>query len=286
LVSIKESKEDWKYLWLPKSGPGRPPVPENIVDLILDMKRCNPLWGKKRIRDELRFLGISLDPKTIQKILKENGMIPPPMKFAPPTWKYLFYSNRKIWSMDFFNIIDIRCFQIYFLVVTDITTRKLIHLNLTLSPNKEWLIQQFRNIAIEDIEFPDYLIIDNDGLYGKWIDVLFLEHFEMEILRIAKGKPWENGICERLIKTLKQEFLSRSFIAYSSDTRIQCRRYMDYFNQNRPHQGIDGSTPSQERKTPSQLTDFSKIRECKKLSMWMGYSQNFGLWFKSPLHLQ
>ena len=40
--SYKRIKRRLKYLWYPK-GPGRPPVPENIVDLILDMKRSNLL---------------------------------------------------------------------------------------------------------------------------------------------------------------------------------------------------------------------------------------------------
>ena len=34
--AMKRIKRRLKYLWYPK-GPGRPPVPENIVDLILDI---------------------------------------------------------------------------------------------------------------------------------------------------------------------------------------------------------------------------------------------------------
>jgi len=92
--AFKRIKRRLKYLWLPK-GPGRPPTPENIVDIILEMKRCNPGWGKKRIRDELLFLGIYLDKNTIQKILIENGMLPPKLKFHPPTWAYLYNSKNK-----------------------------------------------------------------------------------------------------------------------------------------------------------------------------------------------
>ena len=57
--AFRRIRRHLKYNWLP-IGKGRPPVPENIVDLILDMKRSNLLWGSKRIRDELLFLGVSL----------------------------------------------------------------------------------------------------------------------------------------------------------------------------------------------------------------------------------
>ena len=46
-----------KTLWLPK-GRGRPPVREDLVDLILDMKRSNWSWGALRISQELLLLGI------------------------------------------------------------------------------------------------------------------------------------------------------------------------------------------------------------------------------------
>ena len=71
-----------KCLWSSK-GPGRPPVPENIVNLIIDMKRSNLLWGALRISQESRLLGISLHKKTISRILKENGFTTPPMKYPP-----------------------------------------------------------------------------------------------------------------------------------------------------------------------------------------------------------
>ena len=48
------------------------PVPVEVKNIILRMKNENLFWGAKRIRDELLMkLGISLDKKTIQNILKD-----------------------------------------------------------------------------------------------------------------------------------------------------------------------------------------------------------------------
>ena len=51
-------------LWLAK-GRGRPSVGEDVVELILDMKRSNWTWGALRISQEL------LLPKVVQRNLRE-----------------------------------------------------------------------------------------------------------------------------------------------------------------------------------------------------------------------
>jgi hypothetical protein len=95
--ALKRIKRIIKYLWFPK-GPGRPPVLENIVDLILDMKRSSLL------------MGISLHKKTISNILKENGFSTPPMKHQTPTWEALLAEGNEVCAMNFCNIIDLKLF--------------------------------------------------------------------------------------------------------------------------------------------------------------------------------
>ena len=73
----------FKISWIRK-GRGRPPIHENIVDLILEMKRCNKICGAQRISDELRLMEIRVSKKSILKILKANGFSHLKTKFAPP----------------------------------------------------------------------------------------------------------------------------------------------------------------------------------------------------------
>src|SRR2546421_6732359 len=37
---------------------GRPPLDDTIAELIVTLKRENPAWGQRRIREELRRMGI------------------------------------------------------------------------------------------------------------------------------------------------------------------------------------------------------------------------------------
>ena len=60
-----------KHFWTFKCDNriGRPPVDKEIKQLILSMKNDNLYWGYMKIQGELLKLGVSLDQKTIRKIL-------------------------------------------------------------------------------------------------------------------------------------------------------------------------------------------------------------------------
>ena len=107
-----------KIIWLPKAK-GRPPIDEKIIDLIIEMKRCNLSWGSQRISDELKLLGIAVSKKTVLKNLRESGFIPPKLKFTPPSWKSLLNSYARFWSMDFTTIFDASGIQLFVFVIIE-----------------------------------------------------------------------------------------------------------------------------------------------------------------------
>src|SRR5690349_15300293 len=70
--------------WRQPRPPGRPPVPDELVALIVRLARENTRWGVVRIQGELRRLGhriaastIRIAASTIRKILRAHR-IPPP----------------------------------------------------------------------------------------------------------------------------------------------------------------------------------------------------------------
>lgn len=260
--AYKRIKRRVKYLWFPK-GAGRPTVPENIVDLILEIKRSNLLWGALRISQELRLMGISLHKKTIAKILKENGFSTPPMKHQPPTWEALLAEGSEVWAMDFCNIIDLKLLQIYIFGIINVNTREMVCLSVTLHPNRNWIIQQFKNLAIDEKDFPRYLIIDNDAIYGSWIDPIMIEYFDIQTLRISPRCPWQNGTMERYWKSLQEELIFRLHIQDELSIKYFCSKYRRYYNDTRPHQGILGETPSQVRALIPLISDLSSLQYYK-----------------------
>ena len=85
---------------------GRKPVNAELKKLILEMKIDNPLWGCRRISDELKKLNIDIHHTTINKIIqtfRREGKIQPNgswKKFLKAHWDSLF-------GMDFMTIVGL-----------------------------------------------------------------------------------------------------------------------------------------------------------------------------------
>jgi transposase len=94
-----------KNFWTFKSKKrvGRPPVSNEIKQLILAMKNDNLFWSYKKIQGELKKLDIHLDKKTIRNILtdfRRRGKIRRSL-----TWnQFLRLQIHSLYAMDFFTI--------------------------------------------------------------------------------------------------------------------------------------------------------------------------------------
>ena len=231
-----------KIIWIP-NGRGRPSVSEEVINLILDMKRSNKGWGALRISQELAFLGITISKTTVATILKQNGFVHPSVRMTPISWEAFFNHHKHLWAMDFHCVYDISGNQIFVLVVLDIVTRELVSINATLNPDRNWIIQQFRNAEISGYKLPSALIADNDGIYGCWLDQAFKELFEIDVHHIPIKMPWKNGRCERFHLTIKTEILNRVDILDVAQARELCVLYQTHYNSSRPHQALNGKSP-------------------------------------------
>jgi transposase InsO family protein len=132
-------------------------------------------------------------------------------------------------------------------VIIELEYRQVIHVNVTRSPSDAWVAQQLRE-ATPFGQHPVYLIRDNDWKFG--------EHFanvtaEIEMLRTPVRAPRANAYRERFIGSVRRECLDHMLILSEKHLRRFVSEYVQYFNADRPHQGIDQRIPAGPGALPS-----------------------------------
>jgi hypothetical protein len=101
----------------------------------------------------------------------------------------------------------------------------------TRHPTAAWLAQQITE-AFPWASAPAYLVRDNDRAYGH----VFTTRVTAMGIRdrpISPGSPWQNGIAERLIGTLRRECLDHMVVFGEAHLRRILSAYAVYYNQTR-----------------------------------------------------
>ena len=65
---------------------GRPPIDQEVVDLVFRMAGENASWGYKRIEGALHNLGYAICSSTVANILKQHGIEPAPTRERTTSW--------------------------------------------------------------------------------------------------------------------------------------------------------------------------------------------------------
>ena len=67
----------WTY---PHRRTGRPPLDQEVQQLIVRLARENPRWGYQRIKGELQHLGVRVSATAIRTTLRRHGLDPAPRR--------------------------------------------------------------------------------------------------------------------------------------------------------------------------------------------------------------
>jgi transposase InsO family protein len=233
----------WRRRSRSRSKYGRPPLTEDVVALIRRMAavraaRENATWGAERIRGELGKLGVDVSKSPIQKHMEEVHK----HRASKQTWATALRSHASdIWACDFLQTYDLFFRAVFVFVIIELGSRRIVHLGVSRNPTDAWTAQQLRE-ATGLGEQPGFLIRDNVNKHGESFKRVASE---MEVLRTPYRAPRANALCERFMGSLRRECLDHFIILNERHLHRIVKEYGTYFNNSRPHQGIDQRIPCQ-----------------------------------------
>ena len=97
---------------------------------------------------------------------------------------------------------------------------------LTEHPEATWVTQQLRESFPFDTT-PRYAILDRDGKYGYAVPTA-LQSLGVEPVRTAPRSPWQNPFIERLIGSIRREYLDPVVIFNARHLRRVLTDYLVY----------------------------------------------------------
>lgn len=241
-------------------------IAPELVDAILAVRRRHPQWGPKK----LLAVAARHDPgaawparSTVATWLKIRGLIPPRRRvqhrpgagstLRPPT------RPNEVWTTDFkgeFRTRDGR--YCYPLTLRDGFSRFVLRCDALPGPTSEATRRRFER-AFAEYGLPDRIRSDNGGPFAghglggvSRLSVWWMR-LGITVERTAPGHPEQNGSHEQFHSVLKAA-TTRPPAATCDAQQRRFRRFVQEYNEERPHEALDDQPPvSRYKPSPRSL---------------------------------
>jgi putative transposase len=197
------ARHKWRR-WRKQRGPGRPPMSDELVGLIVRLGRENRRWGCIRIQGELRKLGIRVSASSIRRVPRRTGLEPAPR--GGPTWsEFLASQAHSVLATDFFTVDTVSLKHLYVLFVIEQSTREVHILGVTEHPTGAFVTLIARNPVGDLVDRGrsiKFLIRDRDTKFTYQFDEVFRSE-GIRVIKTPARSPRTNAYAERWVRTVR-----------------------------------------------------------------------------------
>ena len=154
---------------------------------------------------------------------------------------FLRNHRKAIAAMDFFTVPTLTFGVLYCFFVIGHDRRKILHCNVTPRPNTFWIVLQLREAwGYEQLQ--RFLIFDRDAKFSA--DVVWtVQQNGTEPVRTAFCSPWQNGVAERWVGSVRRDLLDHVIVLNQRHLRRLLKDYIRYYHDDRTHLGLGKDTP-------------------------------------------
>jgi transposase InsO family protein len=207
----------------------------------------NPTWGAPRIHGELLMLGYHLSEATVSRWMRRAPRSP----HLAQRWLTFLRNHREaIAAMDFFTVPTLTFGVLYGFFVIAHDRRRILHCNVTRSPEAVWVALQLRQTWEEGEEPQRFLLFDRDSKFG--VDVAStVKAMGCQPVRTGFRSPWQNGVAERWVGSVRRDLLDHVIPLNARHLRRLLNEHIRYYHEDRTHLGLEKDTPA--RRAPAKV---------------------------------
>ena len=275
LLKFHKALIDAKYRRLFSSS-GRPHKPgpkgpsAELIAAIVEMKGRNPKFGCVRIAQQLSHaFTLDIDKDIVRRVLAKHYR-PDGTGSNGPSWlSFIAQSKDSLWSVDLFRCESILLRSYWVMLVMDVFTRRIIGFGAERADIDGVAVCRMFNRASAGQPLPKHISTDHDPLFRfhRWLANLRV--LEIEEIKTVPHVPVSHPFVERLIGTVRREFLDRLFFWNALDLERKLQEFSGYYNGSRVHQSLAGNTPEEQAGKPrpgcGTLDSFGWREHCRGL---------------------
>ena len=156
-----------------------------------------------------------------------------------------------VWAMDI-TYIPMARGHVYLAVVLDWFSRRVLSWRVSITMEAAFCIETLQD-ALARHGKPDIVNTDQGSQFTGSAFTGVLADNGIAISMDGKGAWRDNVFVERLWRSVKYEEVYLRAYDSVSEARASIGRYLEFYNQRRPHSSLDGATPDQAYFTPLPL---------------------------------
>src|SRR6266849_6223649 len=236
----------------PRGAPRGSRLPDLTKRSILMLKQANPDWGCQKISDMLlRGPALPASASAVARVLHEAGYAleeVPTGAHPQRETRFERATPNQLWQTDLFTIVLKRQNRrVYLVAFMDDHRRFVVGYGLHASQSSALVIEVLR-ASLTSYGAPEEILTDNGSQYVTWRGKSAfskeLEKRGVKQIVAAPRRPQTLGKIERFWGTLWREGIDSAVFIDLGDARQRIGHFIDHYNFQRPHQGIDGLVPA------------------------------------------
>lgn len=213
-----------------------------------------PFYGRRRMTLSMRARGFQVGEMKIRATMKAMGLeaiYPKPrLSVSHPEHKKYPYLLRGlaicrpnlVWAADI-TYIPVRKGFGYLFAIMDWYSRYVVDWELSNLLDTEFCLEALeRSLRVGK---PEIFNTDQGVQFTSKRFARCLEEAQISISMDGRGRAFDNIMAERLWRSVKYEDVYPRAYESLSDVRIGLERYFAFYNEQRPHQGLNYRTPSE-----------------------------------------